>query len=94
MQAQERIEKCKAFLYYITLKFITVSGHDLVLHYGSMRLLSQNMLTLYFCTKSKKIKIFHLGSESASPGHPVEVGVAVLRHVVVEHNVNLKAEYF
>jgi hypothetical protein len=29
-----------------------------------------------------------LGAESARPGDPVEVGVRVLRHVVVEHDVH------
>ena len=30
----------------------------------------------------------HLGTESAGSGHTVEVGVSVLRHVVVEHDVH------
>ena len=29
-----------------------------------------------------------LGAESTGPGHPVEVGVGVLGHVVVEHDVD------
>ena len=29
-----------------------------------------------------------LGAESSCPGDPVEVGVGVLRHVVVEHDVD------
>ena len=30
----------------------------------------------------------YLGAESAGTGHPVQVGVGVLWHVVVEHNVD------
>ena len=32
--------------------------------------------------------ISYLGAKPASPGHSVEVGVGVLRHVVVEHDVD------
>lgn len=34
------------------------------------------------------IKSYNLGSEAACSSHSVEVGIRILRHVVVEHDVD------
>ena len=45
-------------------------------------------LSVLFTVYGELIYLAYLGSKPASPGYPVKVGVGILRHVVVEHDVD------